>query len=695
MKAELYSHQGVRGVKINGKVYSFAATRSFRPEGRIIKSFADHNIHFFNIFPSGIMTALCNRTEPYSQFGPVWIDEDEYNWDNLRRQCEEFMPNLQEDDYIALTVHLDPPAKFMERHPELRDHWEQMIQNLSSEEWKRAADKYACALIDKMDEWYPDRVYAVFLLCGATTEWYSFLIDEVIDNPSELQKKSFKERTGHDFPEDSDVLRKGTDGCLRHPIKDKVALDYWKYANDIVAETQCHFAHVVKEHTKGTKLVGLFHCSVCGMKMDLCVRTYLNGTDKLLDCPDIDMLFTPASYVARKLSSTSAIRVPVDSCASAGKLFVHEIDSSTNLVKKDKGACQAAVDHAAGRDEPFACAEQTKMYLRRESSITLAKGMGYWWFDMFSGYYDDPELMQELSDIHDLQNKLLTMDNSNLSEVVEVVDQRSPYYLETASRYPMVKHQNMPLNNSGIPWDMRLARDLFLYPEADKYKLYFFPTIFAPDQQLKDKVAQLRAKGKNMLFAHAPGYITEEGFSEAAMEELTGIKLCRCELSDNTVEACGVSFDLNNENKPGDCHYITTQDYTKWHQLSPVFYAENLDVVLGRFKENGKPAVGLKFRPDGSFDAFCAVAPIPTEVLRKFYEYAGIFMYADRPTVIYTNASFECVYSIQGGDITLYRPQEQTFTEHFTGETITIGPKGTTVHFEPQTTKCYVLAEAL
>jgi hypothetical protein len=68
-------------------------------------------------------------------------------------------------------------------------------------------------------------------------------------------------------------------------------------------------------------------------------------------------------------------------------------------------------------------------------------------------------------------------------------------------------------------------------------------------------------------------------------------------------------------------------------------------------------------------------------------------MYADRPTAVYTNKSFACIYSIEGGDITLYRPQEETFVEHFTGETITIGPKGTTVHFEPQTTKCYVLTE--
>lgn len=109
--------------------------------------------------------------------------------------------------------------------------------------------------------------------------------------------------------------------------------------------------------------------------------------------------------------SISAFCAPVDSIVAAGKLFLHEIDSAINLVKKIDP--KAAANHAKGRDEEFSCADQTKMYLCREVGISLAKGMCYWWFDIFSGHYDDPALVQELANIHDLQNKLLTMDNTN------------------------------------------------------------------------------------------------------------------------------------------------------------------------------------------------------------------------------------------------------------------------------------------
>ena len=50
--------------------------------------------------------------------------------------------------------------------------------------------------------------------------------------------------------------------------------------------------------------------------------------------------------------------------------------------------------------------------------------------------------MKELANIHALQTKLLNMNNTNLSQVVELIDQRSAYYLETAGRYPMVEHQS-------------------------------------------------------------------------------------------------------------------------------------------------------------------------------------------------------------------------------------------------------------
>jgi hypothetical protein len=175
------------------------------------------------------------------------------------------------------------------------------------------------------------------------------------------------------------------------------------------------------------------------------------------------------------------------------------------------------------------------------------------------------------------------------------------------------------------------------------------------------------------------------------MEKHTGIRFERCNLSDNTVRLCfpgaeHVTFSFTNQTVKGDI----------WHhkgceQIGPIFSPQNLDVVLGRFEGNGKPACGLKFRKGGGFDAFCACAPMPVELIREIYRYANIFSYADRPMPIYTDSCFECAYSFEGGEITLYRPTPSVLTDCFTGERIAVGPDGTSVHFEPHETKFYTV----
>lgn len=692
MKATIRTENGNVLLEINGKQYPFAATRSFRPEGRILKDFSDHGLKFFNIFPSGIMTALEKRTVPYSQFGPVWVGEQEYDWDALRTQCREIFDNVAPDTYVSVNVHLDPPPWFVEQHPELVDHWEQMVQNLGSTCWREAAADYLRALIDKLDEWYPERIYAVFLMCGGTTEWYSYHVNKVIDTPTEVQKQAFR-----DFCKDPtaeipsrEVLHAAADGVIRSQAENAEAMRYWEFTNEIVTDTILFFARVAKEHTHGTRLVGLFSGHIYGQNLDFAVQTSYNRLDKLLNSPDIDMLFCPASYLFRKLDSTSGIRVPVDSITCHGKLFSHEIDSATHLLKKATEA--AAVSHAVGRDESFSCSDDTVAYIRREVGMALAKGQGYWWFDMFSGYYDDPTLMQEIEQLRRIQESVCTLPRHSVSEVTEMLDIRSNYYLKTNTYYPMVEHQTAALNLTGAPWDMNMSFDLDCADfDENRYKLYFFPALFAPSEAVCNKIAALRRKGKNMLYCHAPYYAVDSTLSIKSMERHTVIHFERCELSDNTVRLCfpgaeHITFDFTNRSLKGDIWH-----HKECRQISPIFSPTDLDVVLGRFEENGKPACGLKFRADGGFDAFSACAPLPPELLREIYRYARVFFYTDRPMPVYTNSSFACLYSFEGGEVTLYRPQPSVLTDCFTGEKIRVDTKGTRVFFKPHETKFYTV----
>jgi hypothetical protein len=258
----------------------------------------------------------------------------------------------------------------------------------------------------------------------------------------------------------------------------------------------------------------------------------------------------------------------------------------------------------------------------------------------------------------------------------------------------MVEHQSEALNKTGAPWDMCMTFDFDCEGfDADQYKLYIFPTLFAPTEDTREKISELRRKGKNMLYLHAPFYACEYELSLSPMEENTGIKFERCDLCDNTVRLCfdgaeDVTFDFTNKTLKGDI----------WHHkgnepITPIFSPTNLDIVLGRFEENGKPACGLKFRDDGGFDAFSACSPIPAQLLQEFYRYANVFKYTDHTIPVYTSSSFECVYHYEGGRVRLYRPRASFLTDCFTGERHFVDEKGKDLYFEPHETKYFIVEE--
>jgi hypothetical protein len=262
MNSKVVCKNGNMLVCIDGKEYSFAGVRSFRPNGSVLKDFSEHDIKFFNIFPSGIMTALCNRTVPYSQFGPVWIGENEYNWDNLKAQCNEVFGSISDNAYVSVNVHLDPPSWFVEQNEGFVDHWEQMIQNVGSEKWRKSASNYLCALVDKLDEWYPNRVYAIFLMCGGTTEWYSYHVDKVIENPTSLHIGNFRKYVGDNNANipTKEILYSACDGFIRSKNDDFSAIRYWNFVNDAV------ISFFTRLYTSVTSLFSIGVHTCCGRR---------------------------------------------------------------------------------------------------------------------------------------------------------------------------------------------------------------------------------------------------------------------------------------------------------------------------------------------------------------------------------------------------------------------------------------------
>lgn len=332
MNASLVREGGVIKFKIDGQTYDPVAFRAFWPQAGTVKNFDDQGFVFQNVFPSGMINGI---GLPYSSFGPVWEGEGSYNWDNLDRQIALFSENAPHA-LLSVMVHLDTRPWYLKEHPECADTFNYLPSAAVYEPWRQAAARYMTDLMDYLDECYPDRFFALVLMAGGTTEWYSRR-DNGCYHP--LKEELYKAWTG-----DQDIrlplleqLHGTGHGVLRHPTEDAAALRYWHFHNESVADTLCHFARIAREHTRGTKLIGAFGGYITGVG----AHAVPIGDDKfhrISSDENIDFLCCPASYRARELHDTSGFRMPVDSLVLRGKAYFHEIDNMTWLVNDNPTA---------------------------------------------------------------------------------------------------------------------------------------------------------------------------------------------------------------------------------------------------------------------------------------------------------------------------------------------------------------------
>ncbi|MDW7657013.1 MAG: hypothetical protein SCM11_07545 [Bacillota bacterium] len=652
MQASVTFQNGAAWIDIDGVKTEPVAYRSFWPQGQTIKNFSDREFQFYGVFPSGI---LCSLKVPYSQFGEVWTGDGQYNWDNLRAQVDQFVTNAPQARF-ALMVHLDTRDWFLEENPGCADSFNRLVQTAGWQKWRLAATRYLRDLLDYLDRHYPERVFAVFLFAGGTCEWFSRYPAEGLE-PNPIAEQVYRNwyGPGAAIPV-NDELRHTTDGVFRDPVTDANAIRYWHFHNEVIADTIAWFALQVKEHTNGSRLVGVFYGYLMTLPNQTLVPVGHNALSRVLCDENIDLFFSPASYRLRRLDSTSGFQLIIDSLRLHKKLYFHEVDNTTHLANNNPYAGFLQKTHHKRMEDE----QQTVAYSRRETALAMMHGQGYWWFDMFAGWYDDDHLMDELARIRDVTRQFWQGDMRSSSEVAVFVDQESNFFVgfDTCIHECLVIDQAEELGRMGTPWDCYVADDLCHPDLADDYKLYIFLNLFKPSEQIQNQIRRLREQGKSLFFLYAPGYISDNGFSQMAMQALTDLPLVRLD------PAAG---QIGTE-KPGrgtaTGQIRTTlsgkeQTYGFTDTVAPLFtltpdHDKRID-VLGQYADNAQPALVLRQRSD-AYDAWSGAGLVPGAVLRELARKAGVFIYSETDDPIYANRGLFGLYTHQAGQRTVRFP---------------------------------------
>ncbi len=314
MEARIRNVCGYPRIEINGKLTNNTLYRSFRPTAENIRRFYDRGVKLFNVFPSGVISAL---GVPYSQFGEFWIGDGKYDFDVLRRQIDLFCENAP-DAYFSLMIQFDCRDWYIKSHEDAVNSFESISDMAGDREWREAGKKMLADVIDFINREYPERFYAIHLAAGGTCEWLQRTDPQ---NLSPLKARAYRKWKGDDSASLCTFKEAMTSskGYLFDPEKDEKALDFWRFHSEIISDTICEFAQEAKRLAPNL-LTGVFFGyfyyapAYFGKKGHSDFR-------RVVECPYIDMIFSPASYSFRTTASVSASQSPVDSVTFRKKLF--------------------------------------------------------------------------------------------------------------------------------------------------------------------------------------------------------------------------------------------------------------------------------------------------------------------------------------------------------------------------------------
>ncbi len=231
--------------------------------------------------------------------------------------------------------------------------------------------------------------------------------------------------------------------------------------------------------------------------------------EQIVKSPYVDFLSSPKGYYRCLAGDPGGEQGPSESVALE-KAWLDEIDCHTHLDRRPDG-------RAANLFE-------SETLLWREAVKNLTHGQGFWWMDLGEGWYDCPELMEDIRTITELQKRIRPIERRSAAEVLLVVDERSlgassiSYGLNHGLMYEL--HSELKL--IGAPADTLRLCDLYRV-DLSQYKLVVFANCFTLAAGEREKLLAL-LDGKTVVWHYAAGILAPD-YDEANYTALTGFTL--------------------------------------------------------------------------------------------------------------------------------------------------------------------------
>jgi beta-galactosidase len=603
------------------------------------------------------------------------------DWSAVDTQCEQVLA-ANPRALLLPRMGMDPPPWWREAHPDDVMRWEDGRRDagvVASPTYRHDAAERLAALIAHLEQRFGESV-AGYHPCGQNTgEWfYQDTWLRPLNGYAPADRAAWRAWLKTTYRDDAGLRRAWNDrsaslataavptpaarhaaphGILRDPVAERPLIDWGEFQQQAMADCVRTLAHAARTASRGRKLVVFFYGYVFefgAIQNDPATAGHY-ALRRVLDCPDIDVLCSPISYIDRGLGQSAPAMSATESVVLAGKMWINEDDTHTYLAT---GTPPGSMDHVT-------TLEETNRELTRNVAQEALRNFGTWWMDLgSSGWFDDPGMWSVMKSLSALDEPLLKTPTPFRPEVAAVIDERSMLRVASGGvqvTRPGVYEARIPLGRMGAPYGQYLMDDVAAGRVHAKMYVLLDAWCLDPPQ----RAALLRGTaGSTRVWCYAPGYQEDRRESPEAMRQLTGFRLRPVDSGRAlaTPTAAGKRLGLR-------------QPLGVDQPVRPLLAASDAsgDEVLATYRD-GSAAVALRHAPGGT-SLFVGTPGLSSELLRLAARASGVHLFTETDCNVYASGPFVALHASQDGPLVLDVGRIATVHDVLSGAAVGTGPR--------------------
>jgi beta-galactosidase len=524
-KAEIRVDMGGPSLVIDGEIYPPYAYMSYLGEEEYYKEIAATGIHIYNI-PAYLGEGGINTISGIGSFrSPIWLGEGEYDFTGLIKDFEKIIRSDPKAKVI-IRFYLDPPQWWTKLYPEASAHLPDgstFRQCFASEIWRNKTGEVLYDCLDwLLGSQYAEYLAGIHVASGFTEEWFYHPKQYQDQNPDRLTafRDWLKDSYGNkgalqkawnnlsvtfENAQLANIDEPAKSKEWRNPDQEQNYIDTYRFQAEVMVGNIAYFSKIVKQKSNGNLLTGAFygyHYFVGDP------RRGHGALAKLLDCPDLDYLSSPNAY-NRVIGEDWPAMAAINSVQLHGKLWLTENDtrtSITTLLKDRSKGIAPPGQYESGVWLGPEDMETSISFLWKNTARMLAYGYGGWWFDMWGGWFSDPELLNVLEKTQQLHTLFPpSLGEKMISQVGVVVDEELSFWDPTYGHLTEnILSNRYPLAKTGNSYDLFLRTDLARM-STSQYKVIWLMGLLSLSSKEVERIKKWSKQGATVLWTHGKG----------------------------------------------------------------------------------------------------------------------------------------------------------------------------------------------